>query len=125
MAATETTGPTVTVVPEAPGRRNVLGSWWAISLLIIAMLLALGGKFLTDPSLSAPTRDPAWYTWRAQVVMDADPASVVAEWGPNGLFSGGYRVSTLVAGAMLERVVGIDRYSFSWFMMVGIPILAG
>ena len=87
--------------------------------------LALGWRFLADPSLSAPTRDPAWYTWRSQVILDANPDRVVQEWGPHGLFAGGYRVSVPFAGAFLQRVVGIDRYTFSTLFMIAIPILTG
>ena len=87
--------------------------------------LSLGWRFLADPSLSAPTRDPAWYTWRAQVILDSNPNRVVQEWGPHGLFSAGYRVSVPVMGALLQRVAGIDRYTFSTLFMIGIPLLAG
>ena len=107
------------------GRSSVLGSWWVIAGFAALLLLVLGWKFLADPSLSAPTRDPAWYTWRAQVVLEGEPVRVVQEWGPDGLFAGGYRVSVPVAGALLQQVVGIDRYSFSAFLMIGIPILTG
>ncbi|HEX7248220.1 MAG TPA: hypothetical protein VF351_08990, partial [Actinomycetota bacterium] len=102
-----------------------LGSWWVIGGFTLLMMLALGWKFLADPSLSAPTRDPAWYTWRAQVIIDGEPARVVEEWGPDGLFAGGYRVTVPLAGALLQQVVGIDRYSFSAYLMIGIPILTG
>ncbi len=107
------------------GGSGRLGSWWAIGGFTVLMLLALSWPFLRDPSLSAPTRDPAWYTWRANVIMESDPASVVGEWGPEGLFSGGYRVTTPLAGALLQRVAGIDTYSFSAFLMIGIPVLTG
>src|SRR5262249_12720892 len=43
----------------------------------------------------------------------------------HGLFSAGYRVSVPVMGALLQRVAGIDRYTFSTLFMIGIPILAG
>ncbi|HEX6844335.1 MAG TPA: MFS transporter [Actinomycetota bacterium] len=110
--------------PAEPGRR--WASTWAIVAVALALLLLLGWRFLADPSLSAPTRDPAWYTWRAQVVMEADPGSVASPaWGPTGLFAGGYRVTTLVSGALLQRVAGIDSYSFSAFLMLGLPILTG
>jgi hypothetical protein len=105
--------------------RNLLGSWWAIALTLIVLGLSLGWRFLADPSLSAPTRDPAWYTWRAQVILDSNPNRVVQEWGPHGLFSAGYRVSVPVMGALLQRVAGIDRYTFSTLFMIGIPLLAG
>jgi MFS family permease len=102
-----------------------LGSWWVIGGFTLLMMLALGWKFLADPSLSAPTRDPAWYTWRAQVIVDAEPGRVAEEWGPDGLFAGGYRVTVPLAGALLQQVVGIDRYTFSAYLMIGIPILTG
>jgi MFS family permease len=119
----------------APTRRFGTG---AIALVCAgAILLLLGWNFIADPSLSAPTRDPAWYTWRAQVILDADPGSVTGEWGPfvgadpaegkagTPLLSGGYRVTTPLAGALLQRVAGIDKYSFSAFLMLGIPVLTG
>jgi MFS family permease len=127
MAATETvTAP----AGDARSRRSTpgpgwLGSWWAIGGFALLLLLALGWQFLADPSLSAPTRDPAWYTWRAQVILEGDPARVAGEWGPDGLFAGGYRVTVPLAGALLQQVVGIDRYTFSAFLMIGIPILTG
>jgi hypothetical protein len=124
MTVTETTNLS-TAAPARPPRGGVLGSWWVIAGFALVLLLVLGWKFLDDPSLSAPTRDPAWYTWRAQVVLEGDPVRVAEEWGPDGLFAGGYRVSVPVAGALLQRVVGIDRYSFSAFLMLGIPILTG
>ena len=119
---------TDTVMAEsdaATTKRNLLASWWAIALVIVILGLALGWRFLADPSLSAPTRDPAWYTWRSQVILDANPDRVVQEWGPHGLFAGGYRVSVPFAGAFLQRVVGIDRYTFSTLFMIAIPILTG
>ena len=111
--------------PDAPERPSILSSWWAIALTALVLGLSLGWRFLANPSLSAPTRDPAWYTWRAQVILDANPNRVVQEWGPNGLFAAGYRVSVPLMGALLQRVAGIDRYTFSTLFMIGIPILAG
>ena len=102
-----------------------LASWWMIVGFALLLLIALGWRFVADPSLSAPTRDPAWYTWRAGVIMADDPGSVAGAWGPDNLFSGGYRVSVPLAGALLQRVAGISTYTFSAFLMIGIPILTG
>jgi Major Facilitator Superfamily len=110
---------------EPEGGAGFLGSWWAILAAVAILGLALAWPFLSDPSLSAPTRDPAWYTWRSQVILDANPVRVVQEWGPHGLFAGGYRVSVPVAGALLQRVVGIDRYTFSTLFMIAVPLLTG
>jgi hypothetical protein len=114
--------------PEAAAfvaRGARLGSWWVLAGATLLMLGALGWRFVQDPTLAAPTRDPAWYTWRANVIMDDDPASIVREWGPNGLFSGGYRVTVPVGGALLQQVVGIDTYSMAKFLMLGVPVLIG
>jgi MFS family permease len=102
-----------------------LSSWWVIGGFAVILLLVLGWKFVADPSLSAPTRDPAWYTWRANVIMDSSPVEVVTEWGPDGMFAGGYRVTVPIAGALLQRVAGTDTYSFSTFLMIGLPVLTG
>lgn len=80
---------------------------------------------MLHPAFTAPTRDPAWYTWRAAVVLRSDPGSVAAEWGPRGIFSGGYRVAVPMMGALLQRVAGVDPYSFTSLMMVAIPVLTG
>ncbi|HET6714956.1 MAG TPA: MFS transporter [Actinomycetota bacterium] len=129
MAATDTVRAPAGEPPlpgSSPGSGpRWLGSWWMVGGFALLMLLVLGWKFLADPSLSAPTRDPAWYTWRAQVILEADPVRVAEEWGPNGLFAGGYRVTVPLAGALLQQVVGIDRYTFSAYLMIGIPILTG
>ncbi|MGZ8631779.1 MAG: MFS transporter [Actinomycetota bacterium] len=127
MAATDTVKAPAGDPPgiEPGSGSNWLGSWWMVGGFALLMLLVLGWKFLADPSLSAPTRDPAWYTWRAQVILESDPVRVVEEWGPNGLFAGGYRVTVPLAGALLQQVVGIDRYTFSTYLMIGMPILTG
>jgi MFS family permease len=112
-------------VPPLPAAPSRLGSWWAIVGFALILLLALGWRFIADPSLSAPTRDPAWYTWRAGVILEDDPGAIAGDWGPDNLFSGGYRVTVPLAGALLQRVAGISTYSFSAFLMLGIPILTG
>jgi hypothetical protein len=123
MALTET-APT-----QAPAEREEPTRWMGKPIvLLLACLIVLtifGFSFIQDPSRSAQTRDPAWYTWRSSIITDANPGSIVTEWGPFSMFSGGYRVSVPLTGAILQRVAGIDRYSFSAFMMIGIPLLTG
>ncbi|HEX6400669.1 MAG TPA: hypothetical protein VF108_09430, partial [Actinomycetota bacterium] len=117
--------------------RSKLESAWVIGAFAALLMLGLGWRFIADPSLSAPTRDPAWYTWRANVILDDQPGLVAGEWGPfvdpdpsdeqegTALLSGGYRITTPLSGALLQRVAGIDTYTFSAFLMLGIPILTG
>jgi sugar phosphate permease len=113
------------VRPPASGRRGVLGGPLVLVVAIAIVLLAFGWTFLRDPSISAPTRDPAWYTWRSNLMMNDDPGLVAGDWGPLHMFGGGYRVSVPLYGSILQRVAGIDLYTFSAFMMVGVPALTG
>jgi hypothetical protein len=111
---------------EAPDQRtrSFLGNPWLMLIAVAGLLLTYGWVFLIHPTLVAPTRDPAWYTWRANLLLHAPPDSIVRNWGPFGMFSGGYRVTTPVLGALLMRVAGVSRFTFSILFMVGMPILA-
>jgi hypothetical protein len=102
-----------------------MGSPWAIAGAGLVLLLVFGWQFIVHPTRVAPTRDPAWYTWRANVLLQSDPGSVAAAWGPDGIFSGGYRVAVPLGGALVQRVAGVDEESFTSLMMIGIPVLTG
>lgn len=91
---------------------------------VVAMLAVLARQFLQDTHALAITRDPAWYTWRTKVVLTADPSVLLTKHGPFGMLTGGYRVSTPVFGALLNRIAGIDPNRFTVLMEVGIPVLA-
>ncbi|HEV8563534.1 MAG TPA: MFS transporter [Actinomycetota bacterium] len=129
MTLTKDQGTSSAVEAREPGR-GLLGNPLAIAGFAIAILLVLGWQLIAHPTWTAPTRDPAWYTWRANLILQSDPGSIAREWGPilgeaGGVFSGGYRVTVPLAGALLQRVAGIDLYSFSAFLMVGMPVLSG
>jgi MFS transporter len=113
----------VVAVPEA--RRAALRTPALLILVLLVLLVAFGWTFLRDPSITAPTRDPAWYTWRSNLMMHDDPGLIAGDWGPFHMFGGGYRVSVPLYGSILQRVAGIDLYTFSAFMMVAAPALAG
>ncbi len=125
MAATQQVSPEASSDERSEVGGRWLASWWAIGGAALLLLLILGWGLILHPTWTAPTRDPAWYTWRSNVILQADPGSIAREWGPGSVFSGGYRVTVPLAGALLQRVAGISRYSFSAFLMVGIPVLAG
>ena len=109
----------------AAGGRGRLGHPAVLLGAAGVLLVLFGWGFLRDPTITAPTRDPAWYTWRAGVIAEADPAAVLRDWGPFSMFSGGYRVAVPLTGALLEGVAGVSRYTFSGLLMVGLPVLAG
>src|SRR3972149_6933436 len=77
--------------PEA--RASVLGKTVFLLLAIALVLVAFGWTFLQDPSISAPTRDPAWYTWRSNLMMTDAPGLIAGDWGPFHMFGGGDRVA--------------------------------
>src|SRR4029450_6574441 len=124
MALTKDRPDTRVPVPE-----HVRGGWLSSPLVLIGaialMLVAFGWTFLQDPSISAPTRDPAWYTWRSNLMMHDYPGLIAGDWGPFAMFGGGYRGSVPRMGSILQRVAGIDLYTFSAFLMVGVPVLTG
>jgi len=91
----------------------------------LVVLLIFSWGFLQDPTRTAATRDPAWYTWRAGMIVEGDPGSVAGEWGPFAMFGGGYRVSVPVVGAYLQDLGGTGASTFAGFMMVLVPVLAG
>jgi Major Facilitator Superfamily len=124
MALTKLRSPGAREVAQ-PERRNLLGNRWVQLGSVGAVLLLFGGVFLIHPTLSPPTRDPAWYTWRAELLAHAPPSAIVREWGPFGMFSGGYRVTTPLLGAFLIQVAGVSRFTFSILVMVAAPALAG
>ena len=115
----------MTEVTVGNRERKILGNPATLLAAIAIMFLIFGWGFLQDPTRSAQTRDPAWYTWRASILVEDSPASIVEDWGPHALFSGGYRVAVPMAGGILRGVAGIDSYSFSAILMIGIPGLTG
>lgn len=126
MAVTKTANGRSTEAAGSPApTRSLLGSWWVIVGFALLLLLILGGKLIVHPTWTAPTRDPAWYTWRANLILHANPADIARAWGPGSVFSAGYRVTVPLAGAMLQRIAGISPYSFSAFLMVSIPVMTG
>jgi Major Facilitator Superfamily len=125
MTITEDPQPTDLVRLPESGSNGRLSGWPVIVGFALVLLVALGWQLILHPAWTAPTRDPAWYTWRANVILQSSPGLLAREWGPSGVFAGGYRVTSPLAGALLQRVAGIDQYSFSAFMMIGIPVLTG
>jgi hypothetical protein len=76
MALTDTERAQAATDDTPPAIESRLGAWWVIAGLAVLLLVILGWKFMADPSISAPTRDPAWYTWRANVILQSNPVTV-------------------------------------------------
>jgi hypothetical protein len=107
--------------------RDALSRWLghplAYLLTIAILLLAFGWTFVDNPERGAPTRDPAFYTWRTAALLSEDPETLLEVTGPLGLFSGGYRVSPPIIGGFLSSVAGMAPRSAVALIMVGLPAL--
>jgi hypothetical protein len=123
------TAPTLT--RRAPERAEVEArpgeAFLARPLAFIAtaaiLLTIFSWTFWTNSGRVAPTKDPAYYTWRTEVLMSEDPAALLRIEGPNGMFAGGYRVAAPVIGGMLRHVPAVSSLSVTVFLMVGTPVL--
>jgi hypothetical protein len=47
----------------------------AIVVAFGLLLVGLAWPFLSDTARLAVTKDPAWYTWRGKLILDADTGS--------------------------------------------------
>lgn len=98
-------------------------------LVTAAVLLAVfGWTFFTNSDRVAPTKDPAYYTWRTEALLTESPETLLEIEGPRvegggGMYSGGYRVSAPVLGGLLRRLAAIAPLSTTAFLMVGLPVL--
>jgi len=101
-----------------------------VAYLVTAALLVtiFGWTFFTNPGRVAPTKDPAYYTWRTELLLEESPRTLLEIEGPRyegggGMYSGGYRVTAPVLGGLLRRFVLVGALSTTPFLMVGIPVL--
>lgn len=102
---------------------RVLGHPVAFVLTGAILLSIFGWTFFTNPDRVAPTKDPAYYTWRTEVQISEKPADLLEITGPFDVFSGGYRVSSTVVGGYLRRVAGVSSLHVTVFLVVALPVL--
>ena len=126
MAATTLTDrarPPVQPAQPRDGIAWVLGHPAAYLLTAAILLTLFAWPFLSDQDRVAPTRDPAFYTWRIEGLMTEEPARLLEIEGPEGMFAAGYRVTAPVLGALLRQISDVAVLSSVTFMMVGLPVL--
>ena len=93
-------------------------------LATAALLLALfGWTFFTDADRVAPTRDPAYYTWRTEVLIAEPPVRLLELEGAFDMFAGGYRVAAPVIGGLLRHLPGVSSLNVTVLLTVGLPVL--
>lgn len=113
-----------TEVPEAntPIHR-ILGSPVAFIATALILLALFGGTFIANPDRVAPTRDPAYYTWRTELMTTETPQTLLDTKGPYDYFSSGYRVAAPVTGALMRAIPGVSELNITVFFMVFLPVL--
>ena len=108
---------------DARGGEAFLGHPVAFVATAAILLAIFGWTFWTNSGRVAPTKDPAYYTWRTEALISEDPTTLLDIEGPNGIFSAGYRVAAPVMGGILRHIVDVSSLSVTVFLMVGTPVL--
>jgi len=111
-------------VPQASTPlRRILGSPAAFIATAAILLALFGGTFIANPDRVAPTKDPAYYTWRTELLTTETPETLLDTKGPYDYFSSGYRVTAPVGGALMRAVPGVSELHTTVFFMVLLPVL--
>ena len=108
---------------RGPGGRGILGHPAAFVATAAVLLALFGWTFVSNPGRTAPTRDPAFYTWRTGALLHEEPATLLEVEGPFGLYSGGYRVSVPTIGVAFSQVADMEPRSAVALLMVLAPVL--
>jgi len=121
--ATATPPPDVPRVQGPTGFDRVLGHPLAFIATAVVLLSLFGSTFVLNPGRTAPTRDPAFYTWRTEAILTEEPGRLVEIEGPNGLHGGAYRISAPVFGGLVRRIGDVDSRSTIALLMVITPVI--
>jgi len=109
--------------PASTPLRRILGSPAAFIATAVILLALFGGTFISNPDRVAPTKDPAYYTWRTELMTTETPGTLLDTKGPYDYFSSGYRVTAPVAGALMRAIPGVSELHTTVFFMVLLPVL--
>ncbi len=103
--------------------RRLLGTPAAFAATACVLLLCFATPFLIHPDRAAPFDDPAFYSWRTEVLLYEHPAELFEIRGPDHVYAGGYRIATPVLGAYLRRIAGLSVIPVPSFFAVGLRVL--
>lgn len=112
---------TETATPGAASR--VLGHPLAFLATAFVLLAVFGWTFVANPERVAPTKDPAYYTWRTEALLSEEPVRLLEVRGAFDMFAGGYRVAAPVLGGFLRRIPDISSLHATAFLMVVVPVV--
>ena len=105
-----------------------LGHPLAYILTTLILLALFGGTFITNPDRVAPTKDPAYYTWRTEALLSEKPETLLEIEGPaiegsSGMFEGGYRVTAPILGGFLRQMADVATLRMTVVLMAVLPVL--
>jgi hypothetical protein len=124
MAATTTSE---RVRPKAEGTLpkidRVLGHPVAFAATALVLLALYGWTFVANPQRVAPTKDPAYYTWRTEALISEEPVHLLEIKGAFDMFAGGYRIFAPVLGGFLRTLPGISSLHTTTFLMTVVPVV--
>ncbi|MFN2526488.1 MAG: hypothetical protein ABR505_09565 [Actinomycetota bacterium] len=119
---------TARVQDHIDGREDRPGPAWpghpiALVLTTLLLLTIFGATFILDPGRPAPADDPAYYSWRTELLIAEGPAALLDARGPREMYSSGYRVTTPVLGSIFRGVAGIAPLTQTIWLMVGLRVV--
>jgi hypothetical protein len=100
----------------------VLGHPAAFLATAVLLLTLFGWTFGTNPDRVAPTKDPAYYSWRTEVLISEPPVRLLELEGAFDMFAGGYRVTAPVIGGLIRHIPGVSNLNVTVLMTVGLPV---
>jgi hypothetical protein len=89
----------------------------------VILFALFGWTFVSSPDRVAPTKDPAYYTWRTEVLISERPVTLLEIEGAFGMFAGGYRITAPVIGGFLRHIPGTSVLNVTVVLMVALPVL--
>ena len=121
-----TIAPPAAEPPDPRGSRRVdrvLGHPLAYLATAVLLLALFGSTFITNPDRVAPTKDPAYYTWRTEALASEDPGTLLDLQGAFDMFAGGYRVAAPILGGYLREAAGFSSLKVTAVLMVLVPVV--
>jgi hypothetical protein len=103
--------------------RGVVGSAPAFAATAVVLLVLFGWTYVVNPDRVAPTKDPAYYTWRTEALLSEDPSVLLEIRGAFDMFAGGYRVVAPALGGFLRRIPAMSSLHTTAFLMVVVPVV--
>jgi hypothetical protein len=106
----------------APRAARIVGHPLAFAATALVLLALFGATFVAHPERLAPTKDPAYYTWRTEALLSEEPVALLEIRGAFDMFAGGYRVAAPTIGGLLRDIPGVSSLHSTTLLMVVVPV---